>query len=379
MAIPYTAPRLAPVPSSTELRLRRWFLKGPRRLALCACLAMVVIGLPFIAYLGMALEKERQEEVIAEANDTMVRKAREARELLSHGDFNTAIAILEEAIAAPSASELDQARVLLHESRQMQARAIMAEAQAAIQKHDLANGRKLLQEVLAHPHAEGKGRARRLADEIDVAVADVKALLLLKKLPAAAFAAYVQGGELASVRAIQNVSLREIYRATLKRNLPRAQTIREEERLARDKWARAEHDRRVTRAKAAPAFREVQELAARIRKRDQQNRKNLESFDRKLIEATGALLTANGQTRQALQQQAAKVKQEQEVAGAAVERWKDQAEEQISRARANVKERVRSYKEFNEDDWRLFDTLADAELDAVLKELRKADEDQGGL
>jgi hypothetical protein len=382
VAAPFSPPPQPAVGLSVKASSPRRVVRNKgSRLALVICVPLVVLGLLANAYLGWTLESEREAELTDQANVHVAQKVEAARGLMAHQEWGRAIAILGETLSTEMATDWDQARALLHEARHAQAQAIIAAAEAAIETRDLTGARTLLEEYLTHPQAAEKTRAQRLIDETDLAVSDARALALLKALPEPALAAFAQGGEPAFARQVENPNLRDIYTATLRRNLGKAQAWQDAQRLAREKKAREDYARRVARARAAPAFREVQELAARIRTRDAQNRKRLEDYDRQLVEATGAALTAaNVNNRGALQQQAAKVKDDQERAMQAIDLWKDQVEEQISKTRANVKERIRAYKGFSEADCIVFDCVVDAELDGVLKELRKtAEEDAGGL
>jgi hypothetical protein len=382
VARPYARPVSASVACADRvLPLDLLVRKKPSRLALWICLPMAVVGLLVIGGLAWTLEMDRQEAVIAEANDAVAGQVEAARTLIAHHQWDEAIAALQKALTTPDATELDGARVLLREARHSQAKAILAAAEAAIQHADAAGARKLLQDYLAHPLAAEKSKALRVIDEINLVLSDSRAVALLHKLSAPAFAAFAKGGELADTSQVRNPYLRDMYVATLRRGLAKAQEMREAERLAQEKRLREEHDRRVARARTAPAFREVQELAARTRARDKRNRELMADYDGKLIEATGAVLTAaDANARQALQQDAARVKAQQGNARAAIEQWKEQVEEQISKTRASVKERIRSYKEFADADCQVFNALVDAELDALLKDLKKAvKEDEGSL
>jgi hypothetical protein len=262
----------------------------------------------------------------------------------------------------------------------------VVEAQAQANRRQWKPALRLLHEALATDNATDKARARALLGDIELATSDARALALLKVISERAFNAFAKRGRLADLKLIGNDCLRTVYRETLRRNLPKAQAVRaadcrrrEQERLARAAAQRQrrvqEQARRAARLCATPVYRELSEFIARARKQDKDHRTLLEDYDKKLVEASGFLLAGNQVNDPALQQELARVRREQAQEQKRIAGWRDQLEELISRIRANVKERIRTYRGFDDADWKAFDQLADRQLDALWGTIKNAEDE----
>jgi hypothetical protein len=209
----------------------------------------------------------------------------------------------------------------------------------------------------------------------------------LKQLPEPAFAAFIERGHLAEVDAVSDDYLRSAYLETLRRNLNPAKVARddirlrlEQEHLARELAERRriaqEKQRRENRVRATPVYRELRGFMARARCKDESNRKLLANYDSKLIEASAAFLAGGPNDTAELQQALAQLKEQQANEQKRIARWKEELEERISRLRANVKERIRTYQRLDAADWAAFDLIVDWELDAFWKGINQAKEEE---
>jgi hypothetical protein len=349
---------------------------------------MVCLGLALIGGLVWYLDVKLVEEEEARANQAVAGKVRQAQALVEGRDWESAKQLLRDALATENATELDEARSLLHQAEQGEADAVLQETEAALARKDVAKARKRLKDYLAQPHAANLARIRILLSDINLATSDARGLALLRRLSEPALAAFAQTGRLGDIDLVSNNYLRSVYRQTLRRSLPRAEAERtearrrqEKERLARleaeSKRLAEEQARREARLRATPVYREVCEFIARARNRDRERRKLLDGCDKKLLEASAFLLVGNQDQGKAqdLRQDLERVKREQANEQRRFARWKDDLEDGISRIRANVKERIRNYKGIEAADWQVFDHIVDAELDGLWKDIQKGDED----
>jgi hypothetical protein len=363
---PFPAPPLSAAPSGGR---RPWLLGG----------GVVLVALLLLAGLGGLLELNRQAAAEEEANETVAGKIKLARAHIQHREWDGAARVLEEALATEDATELDQARNLLGKVQRSRAQDLLAAARLALRRKHAVQARKLFQQYIACPDATDRDGARRQLRQLEAATSARKALALLQQLPEPALTAFVQNGRLAVLDRIQDPGLRGVYADTLRKNLPRAQQLRaeagargERARRAREAARRRAEEQRLARLKQTPVYRELTEFVARTRNRDAANRRAMESFDKQLLDASALLLGNNaGQNREAIKQRLAQVKQKQEQEQKDIAGWTERVDEQVSRLRANVKERIRTYRGLDRDDWTTFDRLVDEQLDRLLKDVQK--------
>ena len=121
---------------------------------------------------------------------------------------------------------------------------------------------------------------------------------------------------------------------------------------------RQEHERRVARIGATPIVRELAEFVALTEKR--LGERETSTDDQQLLAHALEELDVTDREEQTKLLQDGKTQDE----------TRDSIEEKISRERANVKERFRSYKDFDQIDWAIFDHAVDQELDRLLEEVK---------
>jgi hypothetical protein len=366
-SVPQFHPALTPAETSWQDALpptRSW------KVAFLVCVPMVVVGLSLIGWLTWSLESERREAAAVEGNKTVAELVQRAESAFARRQWDQTENLLNQALATEDATDLDRAEQLLGRTRAARADRLLVAAELAISHKKTGEAQKLLQEYLTCPGASEKERVAGLLDEMALALSDARAVSLLKDLPEAQFAAFVQGGKLNAIGRLSNPYLRQIYEQTLRRNMARAAAARKDE-LAK----------RVAKAQSTPAYREVQEFAARTRKKHQDFRGALKESEDKLLEASAAGLAGNnggGQNPAALRQEVERRKQQLEQEQKQFRAWQEAVEGQVSHLRAGVKERIRTYKGYSRADWLTFDSLVDGELDRLVTEIKKSDGDDVG-
>jgi hypothetical protein len=390
-ALPYARPRLfaglsprpldpGPEPVRTKSRGKLW--------ASCICVLMILGGGFGIWRMGLSLEKANRAEEVAWANDKVAAKVKRAQDHLQRREWDQATRLLKEALATEGATDLFCARAVLRQTQESQAAALLAEADGVLGQKDTARASKLLEAYLAHPGAVHKDQAESLLGDIQLATSDSRAVDLLTTLPEDAFDSFLVKGTLAELERVGNPSLRALYQETLRRNLARAQSLRreirerqEQERLARAeaerRRAQQERARRDAKVRGTPVYRELTDFIARARKKDQDQRRALEGHEKKLLEASAFLLNGNKQAANAavLSNNLDRLRREQELEENSIRRWKETIEEQISKTRASIKERIRTYRGFDAADWAAFDQIVDWDLDGLWKEINKSADD----
>jgi len=329
------------------------------------CTIMSVTGLILIGALVWHLETRRRVATEQGANQAVAGKVEAAREHLAHRDWDRAVELLEQAVATENATCFGDGPQLLARAQRGQAGAVLEAAEAAVGRQDAAGSLKLLRDYLANPHATEKGRALRLKGEIELAVSDEKAVALLRGLPDQALLRFGQDGTLPAIDGIHHPVVREMYRQRLRGQLAceqhrrvAAARLAREKQLAEARRVREEQEKRMARIQSAPVFRDLMEFVALMEKKHR---------DREADDDDPELLAI------ALEELGVTDPQEQsKLLGdrRSGQQAEDRTVEQISRKRANVKERFRSYKDFDEADRELFDRAVDWVLDRLLEEIK---------
>jgi hypothetical protein len=390
-ALPYAPPQLfaglsprpfvpGPEPARTKSPGKLW--------ASCICVLMILGGGFGIWRMGDSLDRANRAEEVAWANDKVAAKVKQAQYHLQRREWDPATRLLKEALATEDATDLARARALLRQTLESQAAALLTEVDGALGQKDTGRASKLLEAYLVHPGAVHKDQAESLLGEIQLSTSDARAVDLLTTLPEDAFDAFLVKGTLAELDRVSNQSLRALYEQTLRRNLARTQSLRreirqrqEQERLARAeaerRRAQEERARRAAKVRSTPVYRELTDFIARARKKDQDQRRALEVYEKKLLEASAFLLNGNNQGANAavLSNNLDRLRREQELEENSIRRWKETIEEQISKTRASVKERIRTYRGFDAADWVAFDQIVDRNLDGLWKEINKSADD----
>jgi hypothetical protein len=282
----------------------------------------------------------------AEANAIVAQKVEAARRELAVGRSDEAVTLLQDALTTEAATDLAEATDLLEQVRTRQADALLAAAESAIERRDGTTALRQLEQYLADPHGREHERAARLHGELELVLYDVQARAHLSKLSDAALENLARRGALAEVHGISTPGVRAIYLDVLRRHLP-AEVWRRQEAYAV----------REGRIRVTPVYRELWEFVARTRKQYAAASTDGALFEY-LFEELG--VTNLEQQRKLF----AELRAGQERG--------DDLEAVISAKRANVKERFRTYREFDQTDVQVFDWLVDQMLDGLLKELGAA-------
>jgi hypothetical protein len=326
-----------PAPAQPATRAR------DRTLLIClvGVLAALVLA-PGTWWLVKARERARAETW---ANAAVADKVESARTHIALNQWNEATIELQDALATKDATDLEEARDLLADLQQRQADAGLEEADAAVSQLDTARALRLLEAYLANPHGSQQERAQRLRDELVLATSNEKAITRLYGLSDAALGTFAATGRLTDMPAFSNAKLSALFLETLRRQLP-AEQQRRAEILGR----------RQARIGGTPIYRELLDFV-RLTRQDLQPKAD---DDSRLV---GLLLDELG-VREADERKAisAQLRPNQQPAPQGIAA-------RISSKRANLKERFRTYRDFDKVDWQIFDGAVDWYLDQLLTEL----------
>jgi len=331
------------------------------------CAIMGAVGLVLVVAVAWSLEWKRRSAAEERANQAVAGWVEAAREPMAHRDWDRAVELLERALKTENATRFGDAPALLLQARQGQADTILEAAEAAVERQDSAQALRLLHAYLASPDATKQAGALLLQKEVKLAASDEKAIALLSRLPDEALASLDRGGTPPGIEGVGHPAVRKMYLRRLLRHLPREQQRRvaaarraRTKQLAEARRARQERERRMARIRGTPVFRELTEFVALVEK--QHRGRETSADDRELLNAALAELeVTDPRERDKLVQD--------EGAGQQVQ---DRMEERISQKRANVKERFRSYQDFDRADRQLFDRAVDEALDRLLVAIRAA-------
>jgi hypothetical protein len=229
---------------------------------------VIIVSLLLVAVLAAEyvwLSARQEARAIAWANERVEAKIETARAHLTAQQWNEAIRYLEDALAVERATNREPAHLLLEQARRGQAGTLLDAALLAIARRDTADALRLLHAYAVHPQAAELERARILHDELRRATDGDEAARVLARMSDDALALFAQQGQLTEDDSWHAEGIREIFKDTLNRRLPkelpRRQAKREVERLAAERRA-AEHERRIARLRDTPTFRAVAAFAA---------------------------------------------------------------------------------------------------------------------
>jgi hypothetical protein len=287
-------------------------------------------------------ERAKRED---RANQVVADQVAEARVQNSRQRWDEAAALLQTALTTDKATNLDEARALLAHVRGEQATIFLRSAESALANRRPTQAASLLRRYLADPHATERDRAVQLLQQLDLVTTDGEALAILHRLSYAALADFARNGTLAELESVTHPDVRAIHLERLRSCLEREIRRREEE-----------HARRVQSIRATPAFGELQDFVALTRRRlaAQGGRE----INYRLLARLFRELKVNG------------VDEQQRLLGKLGRRPLDYAEaEKIARMRANLKERFRTYSEFDKTDREIFGWIVDQELHRLLQDL----------
>jgi hypothetical protein len=308
-----------------------------------------LVGLVLIGGEVCYLEAGRRRDAEQGANEAVSQKIADAQDRAARHRWNEADDLLKNALATEGATDFGEARPLLEQVRRCRAAALLEAAKGALQDKNTDQVLIFLQTYLADP-----GGTDDLRSEIELATSADKAAELLRRQPDELLAAFAAGGRLAAVDQVEDDTLREVYRLTLRGQLAKEEQRRADLRLAQaetERRLKEEEARRETRIRGTPAFRELQTFTDLTRKgrvgADPQLfsylLKELKVTDRREQDKVLAELTGRGAATPTL-------------------------EKSVAERRTALKVRFRSDPNFDAADQEVFDRIVDRELDALLRE-----------
>jgi hypothetical protein len=283
-----------------------------------------------------------------------------ARVCISEQHWDAAIRKLEDALDVEAATNREEVSGVLAEARRGQAESMMEAAGIALAHRRTDDALRLLRAYLALPQAEHLERARLMRDDIERALSDDEAVLLLERLSDEALTVFQEKGQLTEDDGLHTAATHALFLDTLRRNtakeVRKREARREVARLTEQRRA-AEQARRIARLRATPGFQALTAFLARTR---EQSRAQEQLAQRQEAEL-GELFQQLGVEDIAEQQKIrADFLNSDELPN---------IREQVERKRAEVKRVYRQSSEAHAADQALFDQLVDQEVDAYLKML----------
>jgi hypothetical protein len=303
-------------------------------------------------------EAERQTE--AAVNQLVAVRLEAARAHMARQDFEEAIQVLNEALATPNATQLEEVRLSLFQARQGKADAQLDGAAAAVTRRDVTRARQLLRDYLDNPHATRQPRARGLLDELDRAANEEAAIRQLAGATDEQLATFAATGRLDFGETLTDEGMREFYRGTLRLHLAKELAVREARRVAArqaEEKRRREQTEREERVRADPLFVEVVTFAATVRKqmKDQDRQRAREE---RALELFLRETRINDPARQEKAREALRAGRE----GANLSLL-------VVRKKVQVKKDFRRSTDHDPADVETFDRLVDGELNRLLTEI----------
>jgi hypothetical protein len=212
-----------------------------RRLTVWLVPGVAVIGTLAAGLWGVETLRLRQARDLA--NESVIKEVESAKDLMSLRQWDKAIEILEVAIRTEKATMLDEARELLVQANigkdQLEAAKLISTATSAIQSYDLATAKLNLRKCDGMFQCSKRDEALAILKDVERAESDQNAIQCLQSLSDSALTKLINYGELPDGVHFGIPALRQVYLATLRRNVAREQTRRnasrqhtEQERLA---------------------------------------------------------------------------------------------------------------------------------------------------
>lgn len=292
---------------------------------------------------------QRQERAKAEdrANQAVAAQVEAARTQVARQRWDEAADLLQIALATERATDLEEARSFWTHVRREQASTMFRAAEAALANRRPAQALSLLRCYLDDRFAAERDRAAQLKEQLELVTSDEEALALLHRLSYAALTEFVRNGTLAALEGISDPDVLAIHLERLRGCLEVELQRRQEDQA-----------RRVQSIRATPAFGELQDFATLTHRRLLTQDGGGE-IDYRLLARLFRELNVNGADEQ------------QRILATLSARSLDYGEAQkISRLRANLKERFRTYKDFDKTDREIFDRLVDQEMNKLLQDLQ---------
>jgi hypothetical protein len=322
---------------------------------------IVVVTTALAAFLIAAecawLRQRRRERDIAWANERVQEMIAAARVNLTEQHWDKAIRQLEDALDVEAATNRDEVRPVLEAARRGQAESLLEAAGLAVAHRQTDDALRLLRAYLASPQTEHRDRARLLRDDLERALSDDAAGLLLSHLSDEALTVFVEKGQLTEEDGLHTAAARILFQETLRRNAAKEVRLREARReVARmtEERRTAEHARRIARLRATPAFQSLTAYLARTSEQSHEHQRLVQRQATELDELFQQLGVNDA------------AEQEKLRADLLGRDTPDNLREQVERKRIEVKHAYRKAPEFQATDSELFDQLVDREVDRFL-------------
>jgi hypothetical protein len=290
------------------------------------------------------LEQKHRAAEANRANQAVAAQVAAARAEVSRKHLEEGAAMLQTALATEGATDFDEARGLLTDIRREQASALFRAAESALANRQPLAALDFLQRYLEDPYATERSQAADLREQLSVALSDEQARAFLQNLTYPALVDFGWSGKLESTE-VTHPDVRALYSERLRGHV-------EQELLRR----REDHARRVQSIQATPAYGELHDFATLTRRRLAQRSGG--QIDHRLLARLFRELNVNREEQNLVR------------AGLSAHQLDLGEAEKLARLRASLKERFRTYKDFDKSDRELFDWLVDQEMNKLLQELQ---------
>jgi hypothetical protein len=312
-------------------------------------LLVVVGGAGVILAEYWYLHNRREDTVTTRADHAVAAAVEAARACLARGDLDGGVDLLEQALEIEGAGAHPEARALLIQARQQQARALLDGALAAAAAREATTARRKARAYLANPQAAEPDRARQILAELDRAESSAEANALLAGMSDQELNAFARTGILSAGPVLSIPGTREIFQQTV-----RGQLAQERQERAARLQATA---RRVEQLRQTALFKEVQAFALATKAKWERQKQQRAREQQALAVLFQELGVGDAQEQSKLRAQLAP--------GGLLQGYG----EGVAQKRAAVKKAFRQAADHAPADAEVFDRLVDAELDRLLAEL----------
>jgi hypothetical protein len=317
--------------------------------------ALLLIAAEFVYLRGRRADRE------AAAADRLVAARVETAEAhLAHGEWDQALPLLHEALAAEKARNRDLVPPVLLRAQRDQATALFERARAALDRKDGPAALALLRAYREDPHAPDPEAAACLQEDLEQAMNDAGAVQLLSRWSDASLTLFVESGWLDAEDWVGDAAAGEVFKDTLRRHLAAEKRKREEQRALR----RREEERRMgkraaqeARIRSSAAYRDLVAFLAASREELAEEGQLAGRRERALEQFLSQIPVADDTEREGIRARLTAERREANRAFADL----------VARRRAEIKQAFRRV-DFDPDDAAVFDQRVDQEMDALLKE-----------
>ena len=297
---------------------------------------------------GWLVQRHRRAQAEDRANQSVASQVEAARMKVSQQRWDEAAALLQTALATDDATDLEEARAVWTHVRREQASGILRAAESALANQLPAQALSLIRTYLEDPYAADREPAAQLKEQLELITSDADAIAFLRRLSDAALTEFARNGTLAELDGVTHPDVRAIHLQRLRGCLAAEFQRRHQERTGR-----------LQRICATPAYGELQDFTALTRRRLLAQGGG--AIDYRLLACLFRELNVQHQDEQ------------QRILATISTRLLDLVEaEKIARIRASLKERFRTYRDFDRADCEIFDRIVDQEMYSLLQDLHGA-------